>query len=207
MPHSGYQDILRLSAKEAEILVAALNDRENDEEGKKQRKSDRFPYHVPAGLQVDFRNAREHIGSFVVAPRNISIGGIAFLHGAFVYDNVECNISLRTRDGEIVVVEGRVARCRTIHGRIHEIGVAFEKPLEIDRFVDTSRPLTLPDRPEYSTVDVAGLARRLEDMAFRGAPLEEVRETVYALVKSVGRKRRESNTADDDVPEAVEVER
>lgn len=207
MERGNYVDILRLSKAEQEALVVALNRRPNHDEERKQRTSDRYPYRLPEGLQVEFRQPEEPPRTFLVAPRNISVGGISFLHGSFVYGGTECVVNLQKRNGLSMQMRGRVARCRCIHGRVHEIGIAFAAPIEIDEYVDIGRPSEAPEDTPYSAVNVVGLARRLQDQAFRGQPLEELRETIQRLAREVRRADRQIivRTEGDNVPVAVEV--
>ena len=70
-----------------------------------------------------------------VIPRNISRMGMSLLHGKFVYDGTPCVAGLKALDGQLVPVRGKVAWCRLITGRIHEIGIRFEEPIDLDDFV------------------------------------------------------------------------
>ncbi len=184
------QDILRLTPGERRALVEALNNRPNNEEARKNRKGDRYPYLVPEGIAVDLRRDHTPLGKFLVIPRNLSVGGLAFLHGAFVYPGCLCIAQLKARDGQLHEVPGGIVRCRTVHGRIHEVAVAFHKPIEIDNFVDTHTPPEPPEDVPYRANDLAGLARRLLDQAYHGAPLADVRATVLALTHVVRDNQR-----------------
>ena len=42
---------------------------------------------------------------------------------------------LKALDGQLVPVRGKVMWCRLITGRIHEIGIQFEEPIDLADFV------------------------------------------------------------------------
>jgi len=60
-----------------------------------------------------------------VTPRNLSERGIAFLHGGFVHLNSKVTVQLITLHGTWHDVEGVVATCRLVRGKLHELGVRF----------------------------------------------------------------------------------
>lgn len=194
---------MRLSPAERQAIVELLNNRTNNEEGRKKRRSDRYPYLVPEGLAIELRQQQAKLGDFLISPRNISTSGIAFLHGAFVYQGSRCVIDLKARDGRIQPVTGNVVRCRSVRGRIHEIAVQFDEPIRVDEFADTQLPQELPEDALYRATDLAGLARRLLDQAYQGAPLGDVRATVLELARVVRNPHREL-THPEPTAEAVD---
>lgn len=72
----------------------------------------------------------------MVRTRNISCGGLGFVHGAFLYDNTKLHIALQTRMGEGVALAGKVVWSRHIEGQSHEIGVRFAQPIDITEFIE-----------------------------------------------------------------------
>ena len=73
--------------------------------------------------------------TFQMKPSYICRIGMSLLHGVFVYPGTACKIALRSLGGEAVEVPGEVASCRWVDGRVHEIGVKFDEPIELDDFV------------------------------------------------------------------------
>lgn len=67
-----------------------------------------------------------------VAARDISCGGMSVLHSGFVYPSTPCRLILPCTSGESnqLKVSGSVVRCLHMQGRIHEIGVKFDKPID-----------------------------------------------------------------------------
>lgn len=207
MPQAAVQDLLRLSPADRKTLIEVLNNRPNDDEARKHRRSDRYRYFVPEGLAIELRQNEASLGTFLVSPRNLSTGGLAFLHGAFIYSGTKCIVQLKARDGKTHEACGEVVRCRSIHGRIHEVGMRFHVAIEIDKFVDTSTPTVLPRDLPYNAVDLVGLARRVQDQAFHGAPVEDIRATVRELARvvRVAEGRSKPHGPQHNLPTAEEV--
>ncbi len=103
-----------------------------------------------------------------VTPRNISTGGMAFLHGAFLHPGSRCHIALRRLDGEMTLVTGCIVDCRHLHAHIHEAALRFDKPIELAAFaaLPGRAPATPPDgeaedQPEDDLAPLAATARVL----------------------------------------------
>ena len=71
-----------------------------------------------------------------VVPRNLSRGGLAFVHGRFLYPNTRVAIVLPDRQGETHRLEGKVVRCRHVSGMVHEVSVMFREEIEVERFIE-----------------------------------------------------------------------
>lgn len=74
--------------------------------------------------------------SHLVRSRNLSVGGMGFIHLSFLYPDTACHIALQTRHGESVALSGRVSWCRHVSGKSHEIGFRFDQMIQIDEFID-----------------------------------------------------------------------
>ena len=70
-----------------------------------------------------------------VACRNLSSGGIAVLHSAYMHKGTRCFVSLPRADGARMTIEGTIVRCSHVSGTIHELGVQFLKPIDPKQFV------------------------------------------------------------------------
>jgi hypothetical protein len=70
-----------------------------------------------------------------VSSRNLSSGGIGFLHGAYMHIGSKCLVVLITKNKEVVQMHGAVVMCRHLEGLVHEIGVQFEGRILPERFV------------------------------------------------------------------------
>ena len=182
-----YRDTLRLNDAQRRNLITVLNSSADDVEANDLRRCERYPYFVAEGLPVEMSKDGRTLGTFLISPRNLSVGGLSFLHGTYLYPGTDCIIRLRTRSGAHQKVVGDVVHCRCVDGRIHEVGVAFRRPINIDAFVDTALPLEAPPDVAYDAVELAILARRLQEQAFCGASREDIYLTIRELVNVVRR--------------------
>ncbi|MCB9837805.1 MAG: response regulator [Phycisphaeraceae bacterium] len=90
---------------------------------------------------------------YLVCTRNISNGGIAFLHGAFLYPGSRCSITLPTVLNIDETLVGSIVNCRHLVKHIHEFSVQF------DELIDTRRYLTPPgEQPVERGPEAAKLA-------------------------------------------------
>ncbi len=132
------QDVLRLSVKECADLIAWLNSESQLVVTHERRLAERYPYRVVPRLAVLFENERPGKRTYSLIPRNISRTGMALLHGKFVYDGTICVLGLQALDGQVIPVRGKVVGCRLIRGRIHELGIRFDEPVEVSDYVPVS---------------------------------------------------------------------
>jgi hypothetical protein len=110
-----------------------------------KRRHQRLPYR---GRQVILRTRQAECDVvFIVPTRNISQGGMSFLHGQMMYLDQPCTVDLATKDGSWLAVEGVVVRCRHIKGMIHEIGLKFSSLVNLEGLRD------LPPR-EHGKIEV-----------------------------------------------------
>lgn len=120
---------LRLSKDQAALLRAQL---EADEKGAptsrrshKRFTFDKHPVRVvmthPGGMQT----------SLLYLCRNISKGGCSILHSAYVYIDTSCRLTIPQRNGTELEVLGVVRNCRHVSGKVHEIGIQFNEPIDI----------------------------------------------------------------------------
>lgn len=130
------QDILRLSAGETAQVLRFLDEQSRSSVTNDRRRSPRRPYTAHRRLAVILENELKGRRTYALIPRNLSRTGISLLHGKFVYGQTRCVVGLTALDGQIVPVHGRVAWCRLVTGRVHEIGVAFDEAIDVDEFVD-----------------------------------------------------------------------
>lgn len=72
--------------------------------------------------------------TFPARAQNISRGGVGFWYEKALDIGTPCHVELPLQSGESLAVEGRVANCRRVALNVHEIGVAFETPLDESHF-------------------------------------------------------------------------
>ena len=133
-PQASSIEAVKLDRTHLRLLLEEM-DRVADEEarpaeGKSKRKHERRPYRV-GSLKVTVRqNDREQ--TFIVPVRNISEGGLAFLHRSMLYGGTKCTVELECGPGDSIKVGAEVANCRRVTGLVHEIGLKFDSAIQLD---------------------------------------------------------------------------
>ena len=132
-------DTLRLPTEVAEAILQAREAQSRGDEGADSRASTRRRFRAETGLIVTVHQAgssttRNAVARYTVTPRDLSTTGVGFLHGTFLYEGTSCVVSLPATTGEWVHVPGQVMRCQHVEGKVHEIGVLFRDPIDLDQF-------------------------------------------------------------------------
>ncbi len=130
-----YIDSLRLSAAEEIEILADLDRETTKRNGRDRRHQSRVPYQRRAGLMVQMHHPGGTIATYLVRVRDLSSGGIGFLHGSFVYSGTRCAVSLLANDRRTFRVDGTVVRCSHVRKHIHQIGLHFDAPIRLREFV------------------------------------------------------------------------
>jgi CheY-like chemotaxis protein len=74
--------------------------------------------------------------SLKVACRNISCGGIGLLHRSFIHPGTRAHVRLPHNRKGFIDVSAVIVRCLHRAGVVHEIGLAFDKPINMQEVVD-----------------------------------------------------------------------
>lgn len=122
---------LHLSASELDRLLDGLDSKSRDP-AEQLRKHERIPCRKLAMVITVDQQGYET--TFIIPVRNISEGGVGFLHRSMLHCETRCQIRIRRPDGEWLKTWGKVVRSRYISDSICEIGVAFDKPVDISPF-------------------------------------------------------------------------
>lgn len=137
MGSEGFRETTKLSnAQRLELL--RLLDRKallHQNTAQSLRKQDRFEYRAE-GVPVTITHPSGGVARFLVSTRNLSCGGVSFIHGGFLHIGTHCRVALRRLDGRETVVLGKVASCRHIAQRIHEVGVSFYEKIDVSEYCD-----------------------------------------------------------------------
>lgn len=179
-------DSLRLSVQEHQAILEQMEQHSGVHPKAELRRSRRFRYVVPDGIIVQVSGATT---SYLVRPRNLSETGISFLHGSFLYPGTACSVTLKTIDGEQVLAGGRIVRCRCVRGRVHEVAVQFDSPIDIANFVriDSAREIQKqpPAAPlaDYPQAEVVALANKFSQLSAAAAPRAKLRILLRQLVE------------------------
>lgn len=127
---------IRLNDEEIAKLLDQL-----DEGGAvtKERRLARYPYRVKALVVHMQQPGSSIVVPYLVATRNISEGGLAFLHGGFVHPGTRCMAQLITTYGTWDDMPGEVIDCRYQQGNVHEVVMKFER--EVDPSVYSAKAI------------------------------------------------------------------
>jgi hypothetical protein len=144
-----WTDLLRISENEIEDVILDIEERERTSTGIHRRESKRNEFRESAVIVTVYPDDSERRHRYRVKTTNISSTGIGFLHGAFLYPGTPCEIQLITLDGRNESVRGDVVRCEFVQRNVHEIGVRFQTPIQVESFLaceqePTSDPASLP---------------------------------------------------------------
>lgn len=85
-------------------------------------------------------NRESDHGTYLVHTRNISAGGLGFVHDHELHAGTRCTVALQPQQGKGLIVPARVAWCRDIQRLAEDVttfdvGVQFDRPINIDGFV------------------------------------------------------------------------
>ena len=128
-----YLDILRMSDTRIRRILSDM-----DADGGCLSPGDdavRFPYKPRGRVEVEMYYQAAHIGRYLVVPRLIAPKGMTILQGKFDYANTRCLITLRTADGKYSEIAARVRDCSHVSGRVHEVVLTFNEPIDLARFL------------------------------------------------------------------------
>lgn len=130
-PSTGRLNSLGLSKRELDQLLDEIDAQSPSGGGDAPgRRFVRRPFRQ-ARLPMQIRQPGGHTATFPVACRNISRTGVSVLHSAFIHPGTRCTLLLPSARGEPVTVTGAVVRCQHRRGMVHEVGVAFDGPINL----------------------------------------------------------------------------
>lgn len=98
----------------------------------------------PSGNEVEVK----------MACRNLSKGGIGFLHRSFLHLGTRCIVTLDHPIRGDVQAPGRVVRCLHLTGMVHEIGIKFDEEIDVR---DIMRPDPMQEMLAIESIDAGSL--------------------------------------------------
>jgi len=134
MPSNPPIDTLRLSAKDLDQIIADL-EKHSGGERSNRRSLERWTFSGSKALlmlNTDLCNSRH----FIIAPRNLSAGGVAALHGGYIHVGTKCTVSMKRLDRSAQSMRGRIVRCSHMQGNLHDLGIQFDQHIDPEQFVD-----------------------------------------------------------------------
>jgi CheY-like chemotaxis protein len=128
-------DALRLNASDAVRLMRQIQQRQHPAE-QERRGSTRVCYEKLAGVTLHVMHPGGSRQSFQVLPCDLGPGGAGLLHGNFLYPNTTVLLQLPDRKGREQRLAGKVAWCVHVQGRVHGLGIEFDRVLDTAEFSD-----------------------------------------------------------------------
>ena len=132
-------DTLRLwiSDQQWVSLLERIAREQSDIDGPRRRTEPRHPYHVTCILRLGYPGQTP--GTYLVRCRNLSTGGMGFVHSAMLEPGTRCALALQGNGGAGCIVAARIAWCRPIE-QVYDVGVQFDEPIEVCRYLDSVEP-------------------------------------------------------------------
>lgn len=128
-----------LSEDEWQAALEQVRKRPLDFNGRDRRAGDSPRHELIQRCLVRVERRGRVLGMLLVRTRNLSASGACVLHGGRVPRGAKATLVIQAPDGTGVMTTGRIAWCRRAPGeqpRAHEIGIAFDEPIEVGAFVE-----------------------------------------------------------------------
>jgi hypothetical protein len=135
-------DTLRLWLSEQQWLsiLSRIESQTADYQGP-ERRHPRQPVTLRCVVRVQQPDGRS--ATYLLRSRNISKGGLGFVHSAPIAPSTRCTVALQAIDGFGLIASGRIAWCRDLNDldtHAHEVGLQFDRPIDISPFIDDPAP-------------------------------------------------------------------
>ncbi len=158
-------DSLRLSDWEREALLTQMDKQSSDAFGVELRREERYTYQVSAGMVLKMHHPGGSVANYLVRPRNISVMGLGFLHGNFLYVGSRAGVQLRLpRNGGFTNAAGRIVRCQHVRGHVHEVGMKFDQPVDLALFIENCVRTSGTTEQSIALPQLAGRVLYVEDL-------------------------------------------
>lgn len=103
------------------------------------------------------------VGRFLIAARNISSGGLWFLHCGFLHPGTRCVFVVPRGTRQEGGVMGTVASCEHLEGGLHAAGIAFDEPIDPRLLVTGPSALSVEGRETIELPNLTGRLLLLDD--------------------------------------------
>lgn len=133
--YRGGLDTLRMTDKQWQAMLDEIDAQTRSFEGRDRRRESRRRYKKSLKLIIRVEHPGGSAVTFRIRSRDISSCGIGFLHGSFIYPQTPCTIVLPTANGELMAIRGKAVRCRLLKGKLHEVGIEFHEPIDLEVFL------------------------------------------------------------------------
>ncbi len=137
-------DTLRLWISDQQwiTILEHIEQTSMDYEGLERRESGSDRHNRSFRCLLRLEASGDKPGIYLVRTRNISDGGIGFLHGLPIPTHTRCTVAMQADNGQGMIVSGRVAWCRQIsleddtQPPAYEIGIQFDRVIDAAPFLD-----------------------------------------------------------------------
>ncbi len=133
-------DTLHMSPKQRQAILQLLDQQAKADSGPDLRGHPRVPYSKALKFLVEMHHPGGTVVTYLVEACNISQSGAGFLHGSYVHENSACQLMLPMLDGKWTKIAGTAVRCRWVAGKVHQVGVKFDEPIEVAQFIENAPP-------------------------------------------------------------------
>jgi DNA-binding response OmpR family regulator len=141
---------LKLTAAETRRVIDGLNRRGGGAPVERKRRL-RIPFEKN-NVVVETDDGSGRIVRHRVVSRNLSTHGIAVIHGQFMHVKRPCIVEIPMLDaGAMFRVKAHIERCRLVTGRVHEVAIVFETPIDLSMFIQLDVESEMRTRTEAQT--------------------------------------------------------
>jgi len=161
---AGPTNTLRLNAATLTRLIAEME--VGSSAHNSARSLVRWPF-LKLAVTVAIHQGAGNSTRLQLACRNLSGEGVGLLHSSFLHTGTRCTVYLPQLVGAVVPVDGKVVRCRHVRGLVHELGIAFDKPINIRQFVSRDPTRGLFTLEHVDPTRLQGVVLHIDDSAMR----------------------------------------
>lgn len=154
---------LGVSTRDLSSLLDAL-DATSARKTDRDREFSRWPFRG-TGVTLELIHPGGTISTLRVISRNISRGGVSLLHTAFVHPGSSCKVTLPKATGVTATLPGVIRRCEHRGGKLHELGIRFNDPIDLRQFIPLRREQTLLSFEKVDPAKLTGRILLVEDSA------------------------------------------
>lgn len=169
--HEVFWKSLRLDPAVIERALDKL-DKQRETGIDRNRHSRRFKFRSQ-GCLVDVQQPDSVSSSrFLVMTRDVSAGGVSFLHRGYVHLHSRCTFHVKDRSGNTQILAGNVVRADYLTDGAHLISCSFDKPVDVAQFCEGADHrqviLAMTDKEQVNQISAAfstrGVAATIADV-------------------------------------------
>ncbi len=151
-----FRSHVHLDSAERSKLLCRLDEPPDSRAAGNRRRWQRWEYRM-SDIAVMVLHPGGGTGRYLACARNLSAGGVSFIHGGFIHLGSECRIVLPKRDGAPLAVSGTVVHCRHLERSTHEIGAVFAREIDTAAVLSPS----VADGQRTETLEIPALSGQI----------------------------------------------